>query len=208
MAASGPLAGRVSVLWPGHPELGGQALPAVAEESFDLGENALAKARAAAGAFGLVAVADDTGLYVETLAGAPGPRAARYAGEHATDEERVRRLLHELEGVAPGRRTARFRCALAVAVPPGAPGPWGGRARVFWGECRGEIALHPRGVGGFGYDPVFEVAELGFTFAELDLAGKNRLSHRARAWRQAEGFLKLLFDGLPVLREEPRTPQG
>mgnify|MGYP005842336229 CR=1 FL=1 len=196
LLATGPLAAQVVALWPGHPELGGRVMAEVPEVSHDLAENAQAKARAAADFFGRVAVADDTGLYVQALGGAPGPRAARYGGENATDEARIRRLLGELEGVPPGRRTAWFRCALAVAVPVGHGGPWDGRTRVFWGECPGEVTLAPRGTGGFGYDPVFEVAGLGRTFAELDLSQKNRLSHRARAWRQAEGFLALLLGAL------------
>lgn len=206
LAASGPLDGLVAVLMPGDPELGGLPMPEVPEASFDLAVNARAKAVATARRYGLLAVADDTGLEVDALGGAPGPRAARYAGPHATDADRVARLLGELAHVPSERRTARFSCVIAVASPdaapvPGAPGDalrGGGVAGVwtFEGVAEGHITTEPRGSGGFGYDPVFWVDEAGKTFAELSPDEKNRLSHRARAWRRAEPLLvRLLLGG-------------
>ena len=201
LAGCGPLDGLVEVVGLDHPALAGRRPAAVPEESLDLAENAAAKARAAASATGLVAVADDTGLYVEALGGRPGPRAARYAGPQATDADRIGRLLRELQDVPHSARTAEFRCALAVAVPPGwPPGPGadprvGPDVRVFEGVCRGLIAERPAGTGGFGYDPVFWLPELGRTLAELTLDEKNRLSHRARAWRKAEPYLVELLVG-------------
>ncbi|HEY8497943.1 MAG TPA: non-canonical purine NTP pyrophosphatase [Limnochordales bacterium] len=200
LAASGPLDGLVEVLAPGDPALGGRAMPEVPEESLDLGANAAAKARAAAATFGCLAVADDTGLEVDALGGAPGPRAARYAGPGATDAQRVARLLEALRGVPAERRTARFRCAIAVAEPPGAGGEGQTQVWLFEGVCEGRILEAPRGGGGFGYDPVFWVPEAGRSFAELSLEEKNRLSHRARAWRKAELLLveRLLGGGPPA----------
>lgn len=201
LARSGPLDGLVEVVGLDHPALVGRRPPPVAEESLDLTENAVSKARAAAAATGLVAVADDTGLYVDALGGRPGPRAARYAGPQATDADRIGRLLRELQDIPHSARTAEFRCALAVAVPPGWPlGPeadprFGPDVRVFEGVCRGLIAERPAGSGGFGYDPVFRLVELGRTLAELSLDEKNRLSHRARAWRKAEPYLVELLVG-------------
>lgn len=195
LAAGGPLDGLVEVLAPGDPALGGRAMPEVPEESLDLAANAAAKARVAAATFGCLAVADDTGLEVDALGGAPGPRAARWAGPGATDAQRVGRLLEALRELPPERRTARFRCAVAVAEAPGVAG--GGQVRVwtFEGVLQGRILQAPAGGGGFGYDPVFWVPEAGKSLAELSLEEKNRLSHRARAWRKAEPLLVRLLLG-------------
>lgn len=138
-------------------------------------ENAALKAHAALGATGLPALADDSGLEVDALGGAPGVRSARYAGEPSSDARNNERLLHELRDVPPPR-TARFRCALVLALPSREP------PLVAEGTCEGEIIATPRGSGGFGYDPLFIPAEGdGRTMAELSFAEKNRLSHRARA---------------------------
>ncbi len=135
-----------------------------------LGGNALLKARAVAAATGHAAVADDTGLEVEALGGEPGVHTARYAGEDATYEENVAKLLAELEGVTD--RTARFRTAVALVTPTG-------EELVVEGALEGVITTERRGSGGFGYDPIFEVD--GRTLAEIPLAEKNRISHRALA---------------------------
>jgi XTP/dITP diphosphohydrolase len=118
-------------------------------------------------------LADDSGLEVAALGGRPGIRSARYGGPGANDRDRIRQLLLELERT-PGERQARFVCALALAKK---------EALIIEaeGECRGEIALEPRGANGFGYDPIFLFPELGRTYAELEPAEKNRVSHRARA---------------------------
>jgi len=136
-------------------------------------ENALAKARAVASATALPALADDSGLEVEGLGGAPGVRSARYA---PTDAARVARLLAELAGVPRAARRACFRCVVALAWP-------GGAAVTAEGTCRGRIATAPSGGGGFGYDPVFVADGLGCSFAAASPADKQRVSHRARAVR-------------------------
>lgn len=135
-----------------------------------LGGNALLKARAVAAATGHAAVADDTGLEVEALGGEPGVNTARYAGEDATYEENVTKLLAELEGVT--ERAARFRTAVALVSATG-------EELVVDGALEGVITTERRGSGGFGYDPIFEVD--GRTLAEIPLAEKNRISHRALA---------------------------
>ena len=162
-------------------------------------ENALIKARAAYGALrraaergecanpavggamraGLLFVlADDSGLRVDCLGGAPGVRSARYAGEGADDAARVAKLLREMEGVPRPQRGAHFACAAALICPDGSE-------RVCEGRCDGEILCAPAGQGGFGYDPVFSVDGLGQTMAELSFDEKNRVSHRGKAARAA-----------------------
>ncbi|MFO7697015.1 MAG: XTP/dITP diphosphatase [Anaerolineae bacterium] len=139
-------------------------------------ENALLKARAFALLSGTETLADDSGLEVDALDGRPGVFSARYAGPDATDEERYRKLLDELQGTPAHQRRARFRCAVAVAWPDG-------RIALTTGTCEGEIAHQPSGTNGFGYDPVFVVPEHRCTMAELPEEIKNTLSHRARATR-------------------------
>jgi XTP/dITP diphosphohydrolase len=145
-------------------------------------DNASLKARAAALATGMWALGDDSGLEVDALDGAPGVRSARYSAEH-DDAANNQKLLRALTGVPPERRTARFRCALALTEP-------GGEVRIVRGACEGRIANAPRGDGGFGYDPLFEVdGQGGRTMAELAAAEKNRVSHRARALAALRGLL-------------------
>jgi XTP/dITP diphosphohydrolase len=139
--------------------------------------NALAKARQAARATGLPAIADDSGLAVDALGGAPGVWSARYAGIPADDARNNAKLLEALRGVPPARRGAEFRCAAAFVEPEA------GVELIRSGACRGEILEAPRGTGGFGYDPLFLVVAEGRTMAELPLEEKNRLSHRAAAFR-------------------------
>ncbi len=147
----------------------------VEETAPTLEGNALLKARALAAATGEAAVADDTGLEVHALGGAPGVRAARYAGEGVTYADNVAKLLAELDGVAD--RRARFRTVAAVFFPDG-------REVVAEGAVTGTIAPTPRGTGGFGYDPVFVPDEGdGRTFAEMTAEEKHALSHRGRAFR-------------------------
>jgi XTP/dITP diphosphohydrolase len=149
----------------------------VEETGSTLEENARIKARALADAFGLLAVADDTGLEVDALHGAPGVYSARYAGEHASSADNVAKLLSELEGVYPSLRTARF-ATVAIARGPD------GREVVARGEVEGLIAAVPRGEGGFGYDPVFVPLEGdGRSFAEVTPEEKHSVSHRGRAFR-------------------------
>ena len=158
----------------------------VAETGATFEENAILKATAYAQASGLLTLADDSGLEVDALGGEPGVRAARYAGESATDPQRIAFLLSKLEGVPPEKRTARFRCVIAIASPEG-------RVELAEGSCEGVIALESKGELGFGYDPVFFFPELGQTLAELPLAEKNRISHRGRAAAKARAILKTLL---------------
>jgi len=146
----------------------------VDETGATLDENARIKAEAARLRSGEPGLGDDSGLEVAALDGRPGVRSARYAGESATDADNIARLLHDLRGVSGRRRGARFRCVLALCWP-------GEPLRTFEGVCRGRILEAPRGAGGFGYDPVFEVPELGKSFAELAQKEKNRISHRGKA---------------------------
>jgi XTP/dITP diphosphohydrolase len=148
----------------------------VAETGDTFAANALLKAAAYAEVSGLPTLADDSGLEVDALGGAPGVRSARYAAEAgaATDEDRYRVLLERLRDVPEAERTARFRCVIAVAWPDGA-------VDTAEGAVEGRIAASPRGQHGFGYDPVFYMPEYGRTMAELGPEVKNRISHRARA---------------------------
>lgn len=147
-------------------------------------ENALLKARHAARATGLPAIADDSGLVVAALGGAPGVHSARYAGEPADDGANVAKLLRALSAV-PAPRNARFHCVLVALEHPDDPAPLIGA-----GTWAGEIAQAPRGAGGFGYDPVFVDPRLGRSAAELSAAEKNRVSHRGLALRQLLELLK------------------
>lgn len=151
----------------------------VAEETgLSFVENAILKARHAARAADLPAIADDSGLEVDALDGDPGIRSARYAGPGANDSDNVNKLLQSLKSVAAPQRTARFRCALVFMRHALDPAPI-----VCQASWEGHIAQAPRGDGGFGYDPVFEVAGLDATAAELPAGEKNRLSHRGQALR-------------------------
>jgi len=156
----------------------------VEETGSTFAENARLKASAVALASGCWALADDSGLAVAALDGAPGIHSARYA---PTDADRIARLLAELEAASGSGREARFTAALAVADPSGAI-----RLEVE-GHCPGLILEAPRGSGGFGYDPVFLVPELGQTFAEMDKATKGRIGHRGRAFALLEPGLRELL---------------
>jgi XTP/dITP diphosphohydrolase len=157
-------------------------LPPETGETFE--ENARMKADAAAAATGMPAVADDSGIEAAALDGRPGVRSARYAGDGASDEENLAKLLAEVP--ADGDRRVAYVCALAYAEP-------GDEARVFTERCEGELAHAPRGDGGFGYDPAFVPADRddGRTMAELGVAEKDAISHRGRA---ARAFLEWLGD--------------
>ena len=156
------------------------------EDGVTFEENALAKARQAAHATGLPAIADDSGLEVDALEGAPGVYSARYAGPGADDARNNAKLLDALRGVPAARRAARFRC-VATFVDPAR-----GIELVRDGACAGEILEAPRGTDGFGYDPLFLVPAIGRTMAELPLDEKNRLSHRAAAFRALAAALAAL----------------
>ena len=152
-------------------------VPDVVEDADTLTGNARLKAVALCDATGLAAVADDTGLEVDALDGAPGVHSARYAGERSTDADNVAKLLAALQGVEHDRRTARFRTVALVRCPRG------GETQAE-GIVEGHIAVEPRGIDGFGYDPIFvPVDGDGRTFAEMTAAEKNAISHRGRAFR-------------------------
>lgn len=162
--------------------------PDVEEDGTTCEANAVKKATEIASATGLPSVADDTGLEVDALGGRPGVFAARYAGDDATYEDNCRKLLKELDGVPPARRTARFLTVAAFALP-------GGHSRVAAGTLSGVIAEECVGARGFGYDPVFYIPELGRTLAELTADEKNRISHRAKAFRSMADILRPLAAG-------------
>jgi XTP/dITP diphosphohydrolase len=154
-------------------EFPGVTLP---DEGADYESNAVHKARAAARGAGRLALGDDSGLEVDALSGAPGPRSARYGGVELSDRERTRKLLEALKDVPEAQRGARFVCVAALATPTG-------DVVVARGECAGSILAEPRGSAGFGYDPVFRVRGMPTSMAELPAVEKNRISHRARAFR-------------------------
>lgn len=160
----------------------------VAETGSTYEENAGKKAVAYAGASGLVALADDSGLEVDALGGEPGVRAARYAGEGASDRERMEYLLSKLAGVPEGQRGARFKCVIVIAKPDGG-------VEICRGQCDGVIAFEPRGYNGFGYDPIFYLPELGKTMAELAPDIKNKISHRSKAAWGARLVLERMLKG-------------
>ncbi|MBI2392452.1 MAG: RdgB/HAM1 family non-canonical purine NTP pyrophosphatase [Deltaproteobacteria bacterium] len=163
----------------------------VVEDEATFEGNARKKAKAIADALAMPALADDSGLEVDALDGAPGVRSARFAGEGATDAENNRKLLAELDALGPGSRTARFHCVLVLHDPIAPEAPL-----VAHGRCEGEITANARGAHGFGYDPIFIVREggaetgLARTMAELGDAEKNAVSHRSKAARALAPLLR------------------
>ena len=159
------------------------SVPDIVEDEKTFKENALKKARIISGLTKKITLADDSGLEVESLGGRPGVFSSRYAGEKACDKENIKKLLKELKGV--GDRRARFVCTLALVFPDGLTGlTASGREIVVEGRCDGIIVDDPRGVNGFGYDPVFLVPQKNKTMAELTPEEKNQISHRALAVRK------------------------
>ncbi|MCX7793998.1 MAG: XTP/dITP diphosphatase [Thermodesulfovibrionales bacterium] len=157
--------------------------PDVIEDGKTFEENAIKKAVTIAKATGLPAIADDSGLVVDCLGGAPGVYSARYAGEPSDDKRNIEKLLREMEGVPAERRHAHFICVICLATPDG-------NARTFTGRVDGIITEEPRGTGGFGYDPVFQPSGLNRTFAELSAEEKDSMSHRSRALKLLKEYLK------------------
>ncbi len=156
-------------------------IPEIEEDGDTFDENAYKKASVTARILGMPALADDSGLLVESLDGAPGVHSARYAGENATDKQRGEKLLEEMKGKT--NRKAAFECVISIAVPSGP-------ALTYEARCEGLITEEPAGQNGFGYDPVFFFPELNKTFAELTRTEKSRVSHRGKAL----GELKEEFD--------------
>jgi XTP/dITP diphosphohydrolase len=149
-------------------------LPEVKEDGKSFSENALKKAKIVSEHTGEMVLSDDSGLEVECLGGEPGVYSARYSGDDATDSSNIKKLLERLEGVSVQKRNASFRCVLVLHRPDG-------RYWEFEGSLHGIINDKPVGSGGFGYDPIFLLPELGVTVAQLPVDMKNKISHRARA---------------------------
>ncbi len=171
-------------------------IPHLEEDGDTFEENAYKKASFAARILGLPALADDSGLTVEALKGAPGVHSARYAGENATDEQRYLKLLSEMEGMS--NRKAAFECVISIAVPTGP-------ALTYEARCEGLITEVPAGSNGFGYDPVFYYPPYKKTFAELTRQEKNRISHRGKALAELKDeFDKILIwirQNMPVRKK-------
>jgi len=162
-------------------------LKGIEENGRTFAENALIKAREAYALGRRITLADDSGLEVDALNGAPGVFSARYAGQPKDDARNIEKLLAELKDIPREKRTARFRCCLAVIDQ-------NGREYILEGKTEGQILEECRGSGGFGYDPVFYLPQFGKTMAELTLEEKNKISHRARAFQQVIPLLrKMVF---------------
>ncbi|MBK8871497.1 MAG: RdgB/HAM1 family non-canonical purine NTP pyrophosphatase [Elusimicrobia bacterium] len=155
----------------------------VRESGKTLEDNALLKARRAVKETGCAALSDDTGLEIAALGGRPGVYSARFAGSGCSYADNTRKVLRLMGGIKRGERRAVFRTVVAFVTP-------GGDERLFEGRCVGRIAEGPRGSQGFGYDPVFEPRGEGRTFAEMPLARKNKISHRAKAFTRAAAYLR------------------
>lgn len=174
-------------------------LPEVIEDGSTFDENAYKKALHYSKVLGVPAIADDSGLAVEALSGAPGVRSARYAGDDATDQDNCRKLLAEMKGEA--NRKAAFVCVLSIAVPSGP-------ALTYEASCEGTILDAPRGSNGFGYDPLFYYEPLGKTFAEISMEEKNKVSHRGKVLMELSAEFDKVMKWLEqrVLEEMPEQP--
>lgn len=174
-------------------------IPEIIEDGETFDDNAYKKAWYTAKYLGLPAIADDSGLIVDALNGQPGVYSARYAGEKATDQENVTKLVSNLKGVE--NRKAKFQCVLSIAVPSGP-------ALTYEGDCEGIIIDEPRGENGFGYDPVFYFEEYKKTFAELDSEEKHKVSHRGKALSQVRAEVQQIKKWLDqrLFEEKPPKP--
>lgn len=162
-------------------------IPEVEETGTTFEENAILKAEAVSRALNRMVIGDDSGLMIDALEGRPGIYSARYAGEQKNDQNNTNKVLSELENVPEEKRTARFYCALAVAVP-------GQKPITVSGTCEGRILEEQRGTNGFGYDPVFYVPEKGLAMAELSSDEKNKISHRANALKKLDAVLDSILE--------------
>lgn len=169
-------------------------IPELAEDGRTYTENAISKASTVAQLTRRVAVADDSGIEVDALNGAPGPQSRRFLGEGVTDSARNARMLKVMRKVPAAQRTARYRAVVAVAAPDGA-------VRTFEGMCEGQVLTAPRGSHGFGFDPIFYVPAFGKSMAQLPVTIKNRISHRAKAFAAAKPYLRKLAAGTPVVAD-------
>jgi XTP/dITP diphosphohydrolase len=170
------------------PSLG--TWPAVVEDGVTYEDNALKKARTLAEYSGYLTLADDSGLEVDALNGAPGIYSARYCGEQGNDEKNNEKLLEELKRVAEKKRTARFVCVLALCAPKS----HGAKEWTVRESCEGRVAFSPKGQNGFGYDPIFFYPQLGKTFGEIDRETKATVSHRGKALRKLAQILPFVVD--------------
>lgn len=161
--------------------------PDIEENGTTFEENAIIKAEGIRKFIDAIVIADDSGLMVDILDGMPGIYSARYAGEEKSDDANIDKLLKELEGVPLEKRTARFFCALAIAIPEQ-------KTITVSGTCEGIILDEKRGNNGFGYDPIFYVPELGRTMAELTQEEKNKISHRTNALKKLVPIIEKLFN--------------
>jgi XTP/dITP diphosphohydrolase len=161
-------------------------VPEIKEDGKNFTENALKKARFYSKYFGMLTIADDSGLEVDSLKGLPGIYSARYAGEGASSQANNQKLLRELQGVPFSKRGARFKCALAMVSPDG-------KEAIAEGSCKGSIGFREKGKRGFGYDPLFILPTYRRTMAELSLKEKNKMSHRGKALRKIKKIIKVFM---------------
>ena len=173
-------------------------IPEAVEDGETFDDNAYKKALFTAKILGLPAISDDSGLTVEVLDGRPGVYSARYAGENATDQDNIAKLLKEMEGVT--NRKAAFECVISIAVPAGP-------SLTYEGRCEGEISTEPQGEGGFGYDPVFYYPGFGKTFAQATMAEKNKISHRGKALAEVAEELPKIIKWLEQRHFEGKAPK-
>lgn len=159
----------------------------IIEDGKTFEENALKKAKTIYSLYKLPTLADDSGLEVDALDGRPGVYSARYAGENATDEEKIKKLLEELKNIPEEKRGAQFVCVLTFIDE-------NGRVYQTKGICRGKIGFEPKGVNGFGYDPIFIPEGYNATFAELESKEKNKISHRAKAFEKLKTILGEIYN--------------
>ena len=162
-------------------------VPEIEEDGKNFTENALKKARFYSKYFGMLTIADDSGLEVDSLKGLPGIYSARYAGEGASSQVNNQKLLSALEGVPISKRGAKFKCILAMVSPDG-------KEAITEGSCKGSIGFREKGKRGFGYDPLFILPKNGKTMAQHSLEEKNRISHRGKALRKLRKLIKTLKD--------------
>jgi len=173
-------------------------IPEVEEDGETFDDNAYKKASFTAKVLGLPAIADDSGLVVDALDGAPGVLSARYAGDKATDQENIEKLLRAMQ--QQNNRKAAFECVISIAVPSGP-------ALTYEGRCEGEITLEPRGNSGFGYDPVFLYPQYGKTFAEIPGEEKNKVSHRGKALAEVVAEFDKILAWLNARLTEVKPPK-
>lgn len=164
-------------------------IPDIEESGHTFEENALLKAESVSHTLQKIVISDDSGLIVDALGGRPGIYSARYAGEEKNDQQNIDKVLNELADVPDEERTARFYCALAVAVP-------GRESVTVAGTCEGSILKARQGTNGFGYDPIFFIPEQGCSMAELLPSVKNQISHRANAIKVLDGMLDAILEGV------------